>query len=195
MFFFISCQYVLIAVCNWIYTKQFVTHYEISLLKFFLITLSVGFFPTVFSLLLLDRKILRGERVDRTEHVQSNKQQDLEFVPKEKNFILGHGTNKLILPCEDFIFAKAAGNYIEIYYLRLNRVRKELVRSSLTKLEHKINPCQRIVRCHRSYIVNLKFASKLAGRSRDLKIVIGLLKYKIPVSRRLSSATRILMIK
>lgn len=82
----------------------------------------------------------------------------------------------------DFLFAEANDNYTEIFWKNGEAVSKKLLRLTLKNLEAQISNNQ-IIRCHRSYIVNLKSVSEVKGNASGYKLAISDTEKEIPVSR------------
>jgi hypothetical protein len=82
-----------------------------------------------------------------------------------------------------FIYAQSEGNYSNIFYLNNEIVEKELLRISLKNLEEQIGD-DTIIRCHRSYILNIQNAIRKQGNAQGFKILLKLTDEKIPVSRK-----------
>jgi DNA-binding LytR/AlgR family response regulator len=62
---------------------------------------------------------------------------------------------QLAIDLEKLLFIQSTDNYVSVFYLKDDNVRKELVRTSLKKLEDDLQGTP-VARCHRSYMVNLK---------------------------------------
>ena len=60
---------------------------------------------------------------------------------------------------------------------------KELLRLTLLNFLEKVDPDKNIVRCHKSYIVNLDKVENVHGNARSLMLEIKGLDFEIPVSR------------
>lgn len=92
-----------------------------------------------------------------------------------------------VLPSR-LLFLKSADNYVEFYFLKQGKVKKELIRTTLKRLEkdmEKIN----VLRCHRSYMVNAEKVSLLQRTSKGLMIEIeGYSDALIPVSKSYQEA-------
>ena len=58
-----------------------------------------------------------------------------------------------------------------------------LIRNSIKSIEEQLIIFKNIIRCHRSYIVNLDMVSKMSGNARNFNLHIEKLGFKIPVSR------------
>lgn len=95
----------------------------------------------------------------------------------------GQGMNDQIsLTLSNFLYGMAQDNYVQLYYKKDSEIKRFLIRSSLTKLLSTIkNPS--IIRCHRSYIVNLQKVETVRGGLNDLHITITNSKLEIPVSK------------
>jgi hypothetical protein len=93
---------------------------------------------------------------------KSAKLQQLEDkdVPSDKSgigmipFRDEKGTMRLSVQHRDFLFLEAADNYVNIHYLQGGKEKKFMVRNSLGSFEIQFNDSS-IIRCHRSYMVNL----------------------------------------
>lgn len=87
------------------------------------------------------------------------------------------------LKIDDVILLKSAGNYVEIFYLSNNVLKKHLIRSSLKRIEEKLIEEKSMFKCHRSYIVNINFIQNAEADSFGLKINIKNLDFPVPVSK------------
>ncbi len=83
---------------------------------------------------------------------------------------------------KDLIFIQSADNYIDVYYKRGDYITRRLIRSSLTAVEKELEHPD-LVRCHRSYIINLRHAKQKKRSKHEMKIESGGKIYNIPVSR------------
>lgn len=81
-------------------------------------------------------------------HVDKSDDQIIKILDEKQNI-------KLAIEPEKLLYIKNADNYVEIFYSKNNGIMKELVRTSLKRLERELESF-RVVRCHRSYMVNLK---------------------------------------
>lgn len=96
--------------------------------------------------------------------------------------------DKISIAVADFIFAQAQDNYIEIHYLKNNSLSKYLIRSSLSALEDQLEH-DFLVRCHRSFLINLYNVHSIKGNQKDLKINVAHSDAVIPVSRTYVTTT------
>lgn len=87
------------------------------------------------------------------------------------------------LPKDQLLFLKAANNYVEIYYQEGEEVKMHLLRNRLSKLEQQLVD-NNIIRCHRSYLVNIERAGRITGNAQGYKLHFPFTaEYLVPVSR------------
>ncbi|HWV70007.1 LytR/AlgR family response regulator transcription factor [Chitinophaga sp.] len=93
-----------------------------------------------------------------------------------------HDKPVLTLHPGKLLLMKAEDNYVQVFYLSGNTISKELVRTSLKKLESYLSP-DTFVRAHRSYLVNISkvvlFKKNTKGHYLELE---GLGEISVPVS-------------
>jgi len=89
----------------------------------------------------------------------------------------------LELDLKDLLFMQSADNYIDVYYLEGDVIRHRLLRSTLSAIEKKLDH-PGMVRCHRSYIVNLMHINSNRRHMNSLKLEHNEKKFTIPISRK-----------
>lgn len=160
-----------------------------SFLAFQWITLMVGIIPVTMVTLLNYTRLLKLNTkgalelnaIIGAEHLPnpSNTSMELEFLAENEK-------DKLMVRVDDLLAVGAADNYIEVYYILRGEMKKELIRSTLKKAEMTIHKFPQLMRCHRSYIVNLNHVEKVSGNSQGLKLHLKNTELLIPVSRTLN---------
>lgn len=94
----------------------------------------------------------------------------------------GQGINdNLMISIADFIYGKAQDNYVELVYRNNNKITKTLIRVPLSVLSEKISS-QMIIKCHRSYIVNL-FQVRSIIKGSEMKLFLNYVDNPIRVSK------------
>lgn len=82
-----------------------------------------------------------------------------------------------------FLYARSEGNYSTIFFKDGPALAKKLLRISLKDLEAQI--CDdNIIRCHRSYILNIGNTISKKGNAQGFKVSMRSVDEKIPVSRK-----------
>lgn len=87
------------------------------------------------------------------------------------------------LKINQFLFAKAEKNYVEIYIEHENGIQKMVKRITLTELENQLKVFSFVMKTHRSYLVNLKKIESISGNAQGYQLKLRDFKNSIPVSR------------
>ena len=93
-------------------------------------------------------------------------------------------SDSLSIDLNSFIFAKADGNYIEIY-LKTEKVSKLLKRITIKELESIFKPYSHIIKTHRSYLVNTHHVKNITGNAQGYKLQLNNCDQIVPVSRNM----------
>ena len=93
------------------------------------------------------------------------------------------GEMRLSIRRENLIIIESADNYVCVHYLSDQKVKKTMVRNTLNRVAEHLQG-SRIVRCHRSYMINLDHAQVLHRDKEGIFIEVGIEGIPdIPVSR------------
>jgi len=84
----------------------------------------------------------------------------------------------------DFNYAIAVGNYIDMCSLDENTLKKVTYRVTLSSFEIQVKESSNLIRCHRSYLVNLNKVKNISGNAQGLKLELINQSEIIPVSRK-----------
>jgi hypothetical protein len=85
----------------------------------------------------------------------------------------------------NLLYIESSDNYSTVVFLKDGQILKELIRSSLTRLESQISS-NSIVRSHRSFIVNLNKVVKVSGNAQGFKLHLKETDFVVPVARKYS---------
>lgn len=145
-------------------------------------TLIVGGFPVVFIGLMIQ---MRAARVNERE--ASDIQPGLSgSVPPADNSTLLFPLNAeqtLALTSASVLYIEAMQNYVSICYMEQGEVCRQLLRHTITKIQSEFEGSS-VVRCHRSYMVNIDSIDSVRGNAQGLKVRLNeLAQPEIPVSR------------
>lgn len=80
-----------------------------------------------------------------------------------------------------FLYASSSGNYIEVF---IAHNPSKIYRMSMAGLEQQLSQSSFMIRCHRSYFVNMKQVHKVTGNAQGLKLWLKGEEQPIPVSRK-----------
>ncbi len=89
----------------------------------------------------------------------------------------------------DVICMESSDNYVTVYFESKGSLEKEVIRTTLKKVENNLPQNSRIVRVHKSYLVNQDKVEKITGVSQAYKLRMHLMEVKVPVSRNFDVKT------
>lgn len=92
-------------------------------------------------------------------------------------------TESFFIDTKDFIFAKSEGNYVEIWLSTYESSKPYLERMPLKELEKALAGYSKIIKTHRSYLLNTDFIEKTKGNAQGYKITLKKCNEIVPVSR------------
>lgn len=150
-------------------------------LNLFLWVAIIGIFPTTFWVMY----DYIGKIKKYAQPIQVVHHDQIENAPSELKLIAENEKDSLTLLPQQLLYIESTDNYSTIFYLKENLVEKQLLRSSLSRLETQIQN-ELIVRCHRSYIVNLENVEQISGNAQGYKLHLKTAKIVIPVARKYS---------
>ena len=87
------------------------------------------------------------------------------------------------LDAAQLLCIESSDNYCTVVYQKNNQLVKPLLRSSLSRMEGQINR-PRIVRCHRSYVVNLDRVERVTGNAQGYRLHLADGLLQVPVARQ-----------
>ena len=104
------------------------------------------------------------------------------------------------LPPAQLLAIESSDNYCTVFFARKQTLAKELMRSSLSRLERQLADYQKtnqqkqlssetypsrvFVRCHRSYLVNLEQVERISGNAQGYKLHLLNGQLTVPVARK-----------
>lgn len=92
-----------------------------------------------------------------------------------------HKKRPLTIIKTSIIYVKSADNYLEIFeHTENNKVQKHLIRSTFSDFKKQLIE---LTPCHRSYLINLEFVSKIIGNSNHASLDLKHINTVIPISK------------
>jgi hypothetical protein len=166
-----------------------------SVAGFFLITFSIGFFPIIFSVVSFYHYLLKRyaeSTREINESIAASENRRKKDTEKLHSIIITSesGKEEIEIDLKDLLFIKSVDNYVEIYRKERGLIKIILLRSSLKRIEEDLEAYPFLLRCHRTYLVNVNNISGVKGNSQGYKLTYEGVESFIPVSR--SSSKRLL---
>ncbi len=133
--------------------------------------------------------IINQDRLLRT-HLKSARQLNQKLsegkLQKERliHFKSDYKKDDLIITANLLLFVRSADNYIEVYFLENEQVKMQMVRSSLQNAELATQEYDFVIKCHRTFIVNVSHIKEVQGNSQGFKLSIEGVDFPILVSQK-----------
>lgn len=147
-------------------------------------TLAVAIFPIVAVVWItyvrqLQNNIKEAQTMDRA--IASSKPEtptkDDVYIPSQ------YQQDGLYVRLDELLWISSADNYVEVAFLQKGKVKKTLVRNTLQSLEPLLEKYG-ILRCHRSFLVNMEQVVHVQGNAQNLRIRFHQLSEEVPVSKK-----------
>ncbi len=140
--------------CNLFLSLYLHLNYFENMPPVILIYISVAIYPYAFYWLLSER-MDRDLRIAEAQHtILRLRQRNDEEENGTLRFVDEKGNVKLIVSSERVICIESAGNYVTILYENAGRLTRYSLRNTLKGIEE-LCQSHRLVRCHRSWFINL----------------------------------------
>ncbi|MGQ7870272.1 LytR/AlgR family response regulator transcription factor [Sunxiuqinia sp. sy24] len=136
--------------------------------------------PYSFSLFIIYYKNQRAEIRMLKDKIGNPEKKEMLVFKDEYNRI------KFSLRTQDVLFLESTDNYISVYYWAEAKVQRKLLRNSLKRVEEMLAK-NRVVRCHRSFIVNWNQIEMVQLNGKKLQLKLSHHDKIIPVSEKYSS--------
>jgi DNA-binding LytR/AlgR family response regulator len=117
------------------------------------------------------------------QKIQVLKKESKESIKAANNITLYSDTSEsLTFNLPDLLFIEADDNYSTVMWKEAGALQKKLLRVNLKNIESQLDNSF-MLRCHRSYIVNVNAISAISGNTNGYKLKINGSDFSIPVSR------------
>ena len=142
-----------------------------NIMWYILVTFAIGIFPVT--------ALMISDYFKQIQISYDNENENDERVIK---LIAENDKEELLIPINQLLYISSSDNYCEI--VRYDKgIIKELLRNTLKDVDDQIEYSE-IIRCHRSYIVNLLNTKNCEGNSQGMKINFKWSDEQIHVSRK-----------
>ncbi len=145
-------------------------------------TFIISIIPTVIFNLWLERRLYK-KYDSRAEKANANL---TKSNYRNNNVRMIRLDEKVNLLEQDLIYIKAEGNYCQVYYLEQSNPQKVILRNTLKNIEDCLRCSDRILRCHKSYIINLDKVKRVTGNAKGYNFIVDEFSFPVPVSRDIS---------
>lgn len=112
----------------------------------------------------------------------ANAKQPLAAVPNTIT-LTGSTSETVTLQIEDLLYIEVIGNYVKVCHLKEGEVHTDMLRNTSKQIEEQLQQCETIVRCHRSFLINISHVEQIVSKSGSMQLQIRHCNDMIPVSR------------
>ncbi len=143
----------------------------------------LGILPVAVLIVINQERLLRSHlrsAQQMNKRLLENKQLKEELIPFESDY----KKDKLIIKAGSLILIKSADNYIEVFFESNGTMKNQMIRSTLNQAEELLKKFDFIMRCHRSFIVNIDRIKEIKGNSQGYKIFFENIDFPALVSQK-----------
>lgn len=162
-----------------------------------IVVLTIGAFPITFYVLNTQNRLLKinlenakqiNTGIEKMHTAEINNITVEATAPvDELVFSSENEKDKLTLKPSQLLYIESADNYSNIVFIEGGVKKKQLMRSSLKRIESQITSSF-IMRCHRTFIINLQNVKHIEGNAAGYKVQFPESDVLIPVSRNYSNS-------
>ena len=182
-----SILVVVFTSVSYVFYLHFVGSVELSMFIVFKVFL-ISIVPELVIRVIYKERLLRLQintlRKDHARLLTILEKYNLENQVHSIELFSENRTEKIELHVTDLALIKSADNYIELFYKENGQIKKKLIRNTLKNVEEQLNKYNVFIRCHRTCLVNIKYAVKLVRYEGGYKIRLSEYEEEIPVSRQ-----------
>ncbi len=145
--------------------------------------LLIGFLPVAVLIVINQDRLLRSN-LKSARQLNNKLTESKQKTKRIIHFISDYKNDDLSIDPTSLVLIKSADNYIEIYFKSDNIIKKHLLRSSLKKAYDSVSEFDNIIRCHRTFIVNLDHVEAIQGNSQGYKLTFNDIDFQALVSQK-----------
>lgn len=152
-------------------------------------TAAIGFFPTIILVFYGERSLYKKNHLRALQIIKELNKEKQTKQRQTNTYSFAKNTKDEIKISENkLLYIKSEGNYCLLFYKKKTIILKHLIRSSLKEIEQILSNSDHFLRCHKSYIINLRKIYDVTGNAKGYIFHLNEPEYKIPASRNLSKS-------
>ena len=191
--FLILCGMLFTGSILWFYAGIYkeskgIEHLSFSI--FLVYTFLVGAIPS-FVIVFINEKEIREKREKKAEEIntQKRKKREEKEILFDKEIVIYSDNKKeqISFSVDNLIYITSQGNYASFFLKEdNNEIKEKILRVTLQKISIDLEKFSKIIRCHKSYIINSKYITDISGNARGYLLKCNYIPFDIPVSRSFS---------
>jgi hypothetical protein len=138
--------------------------------------------PTTLLIIVNYNKMIRSN-LKMADEMNKKLKEHKSILEKIVYFNSDYQKDSLAIKISSLLFIRSANNYIEVFWKEGEIIKNQMVRTSLLNAEEILKDHKFILKCHRSYLVNVNHIDKIEGNSQGYRLFIENVGSPLPVSR------------
>ncbi|QXP71779.1 LytTR family transcriptional regulator [Polaribacter sp. R2A056_3_33] len=188
--FLIVVSITIIGTIVWYFSDLYTRPYHLrrfSLLEFLFYTFLISLIPLTFFLFINEKNIRERREKKVLEIKEIKKEKEIsKKLASEISITSDNGKETITFKIKNLVYITSQGNYASFFLLHNNNLKEKILRVTLTKITKELEEYSNIIRCHKSYIVNVNYITDISGNARGYLLGSKLIPIVIPVSRSFS---------
>ena len=180
-----------IGLGNYLYSSIVFSFWTLyGFLIFQVYTLTVGIIPIVF-LTIFQYNLLLSHNLKAAKDFNNSLINKEDILEKQIICLIADNQkDKFEIEFSNLLYIESSGNYIEIFFIRDDKLKNTILRCSLKRTELQVKMYSSIFKCHRAFLVNINKIIHVKGNALGLRLVLKNTEIEIPVSRSLSKSLK-----
>lgn len=181
-----------IGILLWYFGEMYKEPYhlkKLSLLQFLSYTFLVSLIPLTFFIFIneknvrekREKKVFEIKEINRKKEINTSKK-----LTKEISIHSDNGKENITFHIDNLVYITSQGNYASFFLKNEGDLQEKILRVTLTKIATELKEYSYIIRCHKSYIVNINIINDIYGNARGYLLKSVFIPIDIPVSRSFS---------
>lgn len=190
--FLMAIGITFIGIILWYFGEMYKEPYhlkKLSLLQFLSYTFLVSLIPLTF-FIFINEKNVREKREKRVFEIKEiNRKKEINIskkLTKEISINSDNGKENITFHIDNLVYITSQGNYASFFLKNESDLKEKILRVTLTKIATELKEYSYIIRCHKSYIVNINIINDISGNARGYLLKSDFIPIDIPVSRSFS---------
>jgi hypothetical protein len=139
------------------------------------------------ALIIINQNRMLRSRLKFADDINKKLQDHKSIQDKIIYFNSDYQKDSLAIKVNLLLFIRSANNYIEVFWKDGDLVKNQMVRCSMAYAEEVLKEHKFIIKCHRSFIVNINCIDRFEGNLQGYKLFFEKIDFPIPVSKSFAS--------
>jgi len=176
-----------IGLGNFVYTSVLFSFWNLHyFLLFQVYTFVVGIIPIVV-LTIIQQNVLLAQNFKSAQEFNSSLNRKKEARSDERVCLTADNErDRFEIELSHLLYIESTGNYIEIFYIKEEKLKSTLLRSTLKRTELQLEHYPSMQKCHRAFVVNIDKITQVKSNAQGLRLTLKDTETEIPVSRNFS---------